>query len=264
MMDRRAFIIVVGSILAAPPPTEGQQRAGVYRIGVLHLASRETSLGFPALRQGLRDLGYVDGKDIVFEYRWPEGQAGRLPALADELVRLKLDVIVTGDTTTTVAAKRATGEIPIVFAVSFDAVGEGLVASLARPVGNATGISIFAKEFSGKRLELLKEILPRVSQIALLWHPTLPHHQALLHATEESARHMRVMLQKVQTSGTADIEQAFQVAVKGRAGAVLALPAVEFAIIRGRIAELGLKYRLPTMTHEPGFAKEGGFVQYGP
>jgi ABC-type uncharacterized transport system substrate-binding protein len=264
-MDRRAFIIIViGNILGAPRTTEAQQRARVYRIGVFHLASPEASLGFPALREGLRDLGYVDGKDIVFEYRWPEGQAGRLPALAADLVRLNLDVIVTGDTTTTMAAKRATGEIPIIFAVSFDAVGEGLVASLARPGGNATGISIFAKEFSGKRLELLKEILPHVSRIALLWHPTLPHHQALLHATEEAARQISVTLQRVQTSGTPDIEKAFQVAVKGRAGAVLALPAVEFAIMRGRIAELGLKYRLPTMTHEPGFAKEGGLVQYGP
>jgi len=257
-MDRRTFLcgLTLG-ILDAPPATEAQPAAKVYRIGVLNLASRDASIGFPALREGLRELGYAEDANIIFEYRWPEGQAGRLPALAAELVQLKLDVIVTGDPTTAIAAKQATGEIPIVFAVSPEPVAEGLVASLARPGGNVTGLAIFGTEFSGKRLELLKEMLPRVSRIALLWNPRLP-------ATEEAARRISVTLQRVEASGPNDIDKAFQAAVNGRAGAVLALPAAEFSNIRARIAALGLKHRIPTMTPEPGFAKEGGLVQYGP
>ncbi len=265
MMDRRAFITAMTGTLLAAPLAAGAQPAGkVYRIGVLALAPPDASIGFPALREGLRDLGYMEGKNIIFEYRWPEDKRERLPAVAADLVQLKVDVIVTADPTTTLAAKQATGEIPIVMAVSSDPVADGLVASLARPGGNVTGLSIVGPEFSGKRLELLKEMLPRVSRIALLWSPRLPHHRALLQATEEAARRLGVALQRVEASGRDDIERAFQAAVKGHAGALLALPAVEFFGIRARIAELGLKHRLPTMTHEPGFAKEGGLVQYGP
>jgi len=206
----------------------------------------------------------MDGKNIAIEYRWPEGKAGRLPALAADLVRLKPDVIVAADPTTAIAAKRATGEIPIVFAVSFEPVGEGLVASLARPGGNITGLAIFGEEFARKRLELLKEMLPRVARIALLWNPAVPYHPALLQATEEAARQASVTLQSVEASGPHDIDKAFQAALKGRAGAMLALPSPEFGFIRGQMAELSLKYRLPIMTHEPGFAQAGGLVQYGP
>ena len=259
-----AVLLAIG-LLGAPLAAEAQQAGKVYRVGVLNLASRDASIGFPALREGLRELGYAEDANIIFEYRWPEGQAGRLPALAAELVQLKLDVIVTGDPTTAIAAKHATGEIPIVFAASPEPVAEGLVASLARPGGNVTGLAMFGTEFSGKRLELLKEMLPRVSRIALLlWNPRLPHHAALLLATEEAAQRISVTLQRVEASGPNDIDKAFQAAANGRAGAVLALPAAEFSNIRARIAELGLKHRLPTMTAEPGFAKEGGLVQYGP
>ena len=252
------------SLLAAPLAAPAQQAGKVYRIGVLNLTSREQSSGFWALRQGLRELGYVEDKNIVFEYRWPEDNPRPLAEMATDLVRLKVEVIVTGDPTTTVAAKHATSEIPIVFAASPDPVAEGLVASLARPGGNVTGLTTFGPEFSGKRLELLKEMLPRVSRIALLWHPRLVHHQALLQPTEAAARRLGVALQKVEASGPNDIEEAFLVAVKSRAGALVALPAAEFSRIRARIAELGLHHRLPTMTPEPGFAKVGGLVQYGP
>jgi len=258
-----AVVLALGFTLA-PLAAEAQQAGKVYRVGVLNLTSRDASNGFRALREGLRELGYAEDANIIFEYRWPEGQAGRLPALAAELVQLKLDVIVTGDPTTAMAAKHATGETPIVFAVSPEPVAEGLVASLARPGGNVTGLAFFGTEFSGKRLELLKEMLPRVSRIALLWNPRVPHHAALLAATEEAARRISVTLQKVEASGPNDIDKAFQAAVNGRAGAVLALGAAEFSNIRARIAALGLKHRLPTMTPEPGFAKEGGLVQYGP
>jgi len=265
VIDRRAFLgTLTGGLLAAPLAAVAQQAGKVPRIGVLSPAPRQGSLGFPALLEGLRDLGYEEGKNIVFEYRWPEGQRADLAAAAAALVHLKVDAIVTADPPTTVAAKHATSEIPIVFAVSPDPVGQGLVASLARPGGNVTGLAIFGTEFSGKRLELFREMLPGVSRIALLWDPQLSYHPSLLQATEEAARHLSVSLQRIEATGPHDIERAFQVAMKGRAGALLALPAAEFGRIEALIAEFGLKYRMPTMTTEPGFAKAGGLVQYGP
>jgi ABC-type uncharacterized transport system substrate-binding protein len=224
----------------------------------------EATTGFAVLRHGLRALGYTEGRDIVFEYRWSEAQGDRLSAVAADLVRLNVDVIVANGPITTIAAKQATSEIPIVMAISpADPVATGLVASLARPGGNVTGLGIFGPELSQKRLELVREMLPKVSRIGILWNPRTVHHPPLLRATEDAGRHLGVTLLRVEAGGAEDIERAFQAAVRGRAGALLALPSPEFFHIRARLAELGLKYRLSTLTHEPGFAKEGGLVQYG-
>ena len=262
MINRRAFLGSLG-LLAAPRAAEAQPAGKVARVGVLHVAAPEGSIGFAALRDGLRNLGYVEGKNIVFEYRWPQGKREHLPAVAVELAKHSVDVIVTADSNTTRAAKHATGTIPIVMAVSQDPVAEGLVASLAHPGGNVTGLSSLGPEFSGKRLELLKEVVPRVNQVVLLWNPKLPQHAPLLRATEVAARPLGVKLLRIEASGLEDIERAFQAAVAGRAGALLALPAADFFLIRAQIAALGLKHRLPTLSYEAGFAKAGGLVQYG-
>jgi len=255
--------IAVG-IFASPLAADAQEdKAGkVPRIGILHVGPPTT--GLQALRQGLRDLGYIEGQNIVLEYRWPQEHWERLPALAAELVQLKVDVIVTGDPTTTAIAKRETRGTPIVMAVSTDPVAAGFVASLARPGGNITGFSILAPELSGKRLELLKEALARrLSRVALLWSPRAVHHPQLVHETEQAAQRLGVEVLRVPASGAEDIDKAFQAAVKGRAGGMLALQSAEFSRIGAQIAELGLKYRLPTMTAEDGFAEVGGLMKYG-
>ena len=263
MIVRSALAAILGlGILAAPLATEAQQTGEVPRIGILHV-SPPTSTGLQALRQGLRDLGYIEGQNIILEYRWPREHSERLPALAAELVQLKVDVIVTGDPTTTAVVKRETRSTPIVMAVSTDPVAAGFVASLARPGGNITGFSILAPELSGKRLELLKEALPNLSRIALLWSPRAVHHPQLVQETEQAAQRLGVAVLRVPASGPEDVDKAFQAAAKGHAGAVLALGAAEFSRLGAQIAERGLKYRLPTMTAEDGFAEVGGLIQYG-
>jgi putative ABC transport system substrate-binding protein len=176
-MERRTFMALVsGGFLAAPFAAEAQRAGKVARIGVLEQGGSPTSISGPiqAFRQGLRDLGYVEGQNIVIEYRYAEGKAERLPDLAAELLRLKVDVIVAGGTLAPLAAKYATRTIPIVLAAAGDPVGTGLVASLARPGGNVTGLSAISPELGGKRLQLLKEVVPGVSRVAVLWNAANP------------------------------------------------------------------------------------------
>jgi putative tryptophan/tyrosine transport system substrate-binding protein len=262
-MRRREFITLVGGGVATSTLAARAARpTRIWRVGVLHVVPVQASLTFLAFRKKLGELGYVEGKNIVFAYRWSD-QTQRLPAFAAELTDLKMDVIVTADPTTTLVAKQATKDIPIVAAIFIDdPVGAGLVESLRHPGGNLTGISILAPEMSGKRLELLREIVPSLTRVAVLWSRQVPSHVALLHDTDEAAHALGVAPVPIESSG--DIEDAFQRIVKEHVGAVDVLQAAPFARIRAEIAELGPKYQLPIIAGEDGFVQHGGLIKYGP
>ncbi len=212
-MDRRAFLGALGLLLVASRATEAQQQSGkVYRIGLLGVHSGQATR--EALRMGLRDLGYVEGKNIVIEHRWAEGKYDRLPALVAELVALKVDVIVTqGGTPPAVAAKRATTTIPIVMTGVGDAVGTGLVTSLARPGGNVTGLTDAVPELHAKRLELLKEAMPRAGRVAFLVNP-VNRTQAAVKPLESAAKLLKVELHTVEVRRPEELERAFSTMAK--------------------------------------------------
>ena len=230
---------------------EAQQPTKVPRIGFLTAASPSAiAARIEAFRQGLRELGYVEGKNIVIEWRYAEGKLDRLPALAAELVRLKVDVIVTAGPGATRAAKEATSTIPIVMAQDPDPVGNGFVASLARPGGNITGLSTLAPELSGKRLELLKEIVPKLSRVAVLGTSTAPGNAQALREMELAAGAFGVKLQYLDVLDPKDIETAFRAASKGRADAVLVLASPILNSQRKQIVDLAVKSRLPAIYHQ--------------
>jgi putative tryptophan/tyrosine transport system substrate-binding protein len=261
-MERRVFVAGLASILAVPLATEAQQAGKAYRIGILHVIPPDASRGFEALRQGLRSLGYVDGQNIGLEYRWSE-RPESLSTSVMKLLRLKVHVIVTADATIAAVAKRATSDTPIVMASSGDPVTEGLVTSLARPGGNIPGLSSLSPQLSGKRLELLKETLPAVSRIAVLWNAGFSGSALSLKMTEQAARRLHVELQRIESRGLDDVDNAFQSAARSGAGAVIVLSAPGLDRFRAQIARLALKHRLPAMASAEGFAKAGGLVQYG-
>jgi len=243
---------------------EAQQPTKVPRIGYLTASSLSAqSARIEAFRQGLRELAYVEGKNIVIEYRTAEGKTERLPDLAAELVRLKVDVIVTGGPTVTRAAKEATSTIPIVMALDFDPVGSGFVASLARPGGNITGLSTLSPEISGKQLELLKEIVPRLSRVAVLGSSTTPGNAQSLRETELAAGAFGVQLQYLDVRDPKDIETAFRAASKGRAEAVLVLASPVLNSHRTQVAELTVKSRLPGIYWQSEWVENGGLMSYG-
>ena len=241
-----------------------QQPKKVLRIGFLGATSPSIeSTRIEAFRQGMRELGYVEGKNIAIEWRWAEGKFDRLPDLAAELVRLDVDVIVTGGSTSTGAAKQVTTTIPIVMAQVNDPVGSGFVASLARPGGNMTGLSTLAPELSGKRLELLKEVVPKLSRVAVFGDSTTPGNAQALRETEPAAKAFKVPLQYLDVLGAKDIESAFREASKGRADAVLVLGAPILISQRKQIADLAVKNRFPGMYPSSEFVESGGLMSYG-
>ena len=265
-MKRRAFISgIVGGLLAVPLVAEAQEAAKVARIGWL-TPDREV-VRYQAFLQGLRDLGYVEGHNVVIEYRSAEGRLERLPALAAELVSLKVDVIVARATVAALAAKQATRTIPIVFPTVSDPVATGLVTSLARPGGNVTGLSFFTPELVGKSMELLKEAVPGVSRIAVLWQPpAFAEHQgkALLKAAEVAARTLGVRLQVVEARGPDDFEGAFSEMTGARADARVVLTSATFAQAGRRLVDLTAKSRLPAMYPLREYVDAGGLMSYGP
>ena len=216
-----------------------------------------------AFRQGLRELGYVEEKSIVIEYRYGEGQQDRLPALASDLVRIRMDVIVTGGPLSTRAAKEATTKIPIVMAFDSDPVGNGFVASLARPGGNITGLSTHYPEISGKQLELLKEIVPKLSRVAVLGNLNEPGNAQALKETQRAASAFGVQLQYLDVRGPGDIEKAFQAARKGHVDAALLLTGAVFFSHRPRVAELAIKSRMPAVYQAGEYVDAGGLMFYG-
>jgi putative tryptophan/tyrosine transport system substrate-binding protein len=241
-----------------------QQPTKIPRIGYLTGATAEgQSARIEAFQQGLRDLGYIEGKNIVIEYRYAEEKLERLPALAVELVRLKVDVIVTGGGGNTRAAKEATTTIPIVMAQDTDPVGNGFVASLARPGGNITGLSNLSPEITGKQLELLKEIIPKLSRVAVLGPSTNLTNAPQLTETERAAGAIKVKLQYLAVLSPKDIETAFRAAGKGLADAVLVLPGSIFNSNRPQIVKLAAKSRLPAIYSHSQYVVQGGLMTYG-
>jgi putative ABC transport system substrate-binding protein len=243
---------------------KAQQPTKIPRIGYLNTFSLSAlAERIEAFRQGLRELGYVEGKNIIIEWRHAEGKFDRLPALAAELVRLKVDIIVTTGPTTTRPAKEATSTISIVMAQDTDPVGNGFVASLARPGGNITGLSSLAPELSGKRLEILKETVPKLSRVAVLWASTTPGSAQALKEMERAAGALKVKLQLLDILGPKDIETAFRAATKGRADAVLVMSSGVATAHRTQIAELTIKSRLPAIYFRSEFVENGGLMSYG-
>jgi putative tryptophan/tyrosine transport system substrate-binding protein len=265
MKEKIRVLTLCAMLFALCSSAGAQQPAKVPRIGYLSVSSPSAmSTRIEAFRQGLRELRYVEGKNIVIEWRSAEGKRDRLPSLAAELVRLKVDIIVTAGPPATRSAKEATVTIPIVMAQDGDPVASGFVASLARPGGNITGLSNLAPELSGKRLELLKEIVPRLSRVAVLGNSTNPTNAQVLKQTELAAGTFGVKLQYLDVLDPKDIETAFRAASKGRADAVLMTVSGGVVLSqRTQVVELAAKSRLPAMYIIREYVEAGGLMSYG-
>src|SRR6266508_2736991 len=253
-------------LLAVSFPVDAQQAPKIAKIGYLVPASPAAAAdNVEALRQGLRELGYVEGKTFVLELRYGEARAERFPEIARELVGLKVDVIVVATDGAIAAVKRETQTIPIVMVNSSDPVGIGFVASLARPGGNVTGLSNISPELSGKRLELLREVVPGLSRMAFLWNPDVRGNVLDYKETEGAARSLHLQLQSVEVVRADDVDRAFSAVTKGRAQALIlhAGNPVGFAN-RGQIATFAQKNRLPSMYPTKEFVDAGGLMSYGP
>jgi putative ABC transport system substrate-binding protein len=240
----------------------GQSLKIIPRVGILRTGSAPDPL-IDAFQQGLREFGYVEGKNIILEFRWAEGNNDRLPELAADLVRLKVDVIVAAGPGPILAAKQATSTIPIVMPAVVNPVGSGLVESLARPGGNLTGFASQADELPGKWMELLKEVLPRISRVAALVDPANDIGQ--LKSAEEAARLLKLNLQVLKVGGVGDFASAFEAARKHRADAMILLPSAFLYAHRIRLSDLALKHRIPTVNNQSDWViGAGGLVSYGP
>ena len=257
------FTLAFG-LLAGPLPADAQPLKNIPRIGVLELNSRERPTpAVPSFRKGLRDLGYVEGQNILIDYRYADGHADRFPALAAELVQLDPDVLWLHTNPAARAAMRATTTIPIVVAVSLGLVENRLVASLARPGGNLTGLELPAGGVSGRRLELLKEALPTISRVAVLNDPAWQGRAGVLSDIKREAQALGVQLQPVQASLPADFDAAFAAMVRGKADALMFMKSAVFAVNRRQLGALALRHRLPTMSFALPFAEEGSLLAYG-
>jgi ABC-type uncharacterized transport system substrate-binding protein len=268
VVDRRAFIgTMAGGLLAAPIAAEAQQAAKLARIGYLTSDAAAPPRLREAFLQGLSDLGYVEGRNLVIEYRDAEGKFERLPALAAELVALKVDVFVAAGTPPALAAKQATKTIPIVFPAVADPVTSGLVTSLARPGGNVTGLTGLGPELVGKWLEQLTQTVPGVSRVAVLWQPGAFGERTekdMLKRAEVAARVLGVRVQFVKVRVPADIDRAFSEMTRARAGALAVLPSLMFGSEVRRLVDLAAKNRLPAVYQWKEFVDAGGLMSYGP
>ncbi len=265
MSPRKALLLTLAfGFLAAPFPGEAQQPGKMARIGWLSSGSTAShGLLIDGFREGLRELGYTERKNIAIEYRWAEGRLDRLPQLAAELVQLKVQVLVTAGSPGILAAKRATTTIPIVMAVGGDPVGAGFVASLARPGGNITGLSNLAEDLIAKLLELLKEAVPRASRVAVLSNPGNPAHAAFRREIQTAAQVLGVTLLPVEARAPNDYEGAFAAMGRERAGALVVLPDPMSLTERRRITDLAARSRLPAIYGFKEEAEAGGLMSYG-
>jgi putative ABC transport system substrate-binding protein len=265
-MDRRLFLgTLAGGLLAAPLAAEAQPAGKVYRIGVLS-AGRPLPEWLAVFSQALRELGWIEGKNVVFEFRFAEGGYDRLPDLAAELVRLKVDIIVAVPTPAVAAAKNATETIPIVMiSGSVDPVGLGFITSLARPGGNVTGLSYGAgTEIFGKGLELLKETVPKVRRVAILSNPASPIQPFIIREVDVAARSSGVQLQLLEARGPNEFDGAFAAMAKERVGALLVVADSMFILHRTRLADLAARSRLPAAYGTRESVEAGGLMSYGP
>jgi putative ABC transport system substrate-binding protein len=266
VIDRRAFLgTLAGSLLAAPLAAEAQQPEKVWRIGLLGPAGERVYTDvLLSLRAGLREFGYVEAKNISFEYRFAEDKYERLPGLAAELVRSKVDVILAHATLGTRAAKRATSTIPIVMVGVGDPVGTGFVLSLARPGGNITGVSNNDVGLAAKRLALLKEVVPKLSLVAVLRNPTSPAGELQFRETQAAARSLGIESQLVEARDPKELETAFAVMIKGHAGAFAVMGDPLFLSQQKQIAKLATTSRLPAVFPRNENVEAGGLMSYGP
>jgi putative ABC transport system substrate-binding protein len=263
-MNRRDAVLALVALGAAPHAGNAQQAGKVYRIGVL-------SAGLPpanaaevaALPRAFRDMGWIDGKTFVLERRFAADRLDSLPGLAADLVRLKVDVIYTIGTLAPLAAKRATTTIPIVMGSAGDPLGSGLVASLARPGGNITGLSLMVPEMGGKRLQMLKEMLPGVVRVAILWNAANPYPAAVYKATEDAARTLGIQLQSLEVRRPDDFSGAFEAAVRQRTAALLTVEDPLTTDLRKRIVDFAARNRLPAIYGMRLFVEAGGLMSYG-
>ena len=253
------MLVVIGSVAQA------QQAKKVPRIGILISGSASGTMNrIDAFREGLRELGYVERQSVALEIRWAEGKRERLPALADELLRLKTDCIVTGSSPATQATKKAITTIPIVMANDDDPVAEGHVVSLARPGGNITGLASIYTELMGKRLELLREVVPKASRVAVLFRAANPANVRRFKETEGVARAMGVALQPLEVQSASDFDSALRAASTGRATALIVFADALTNSHRTQIVELAARNRLPAIYPEPEFVPAGGLMSYAP
>jgi ABC-type uncharacterized transport system substrate-binding protein len=264
-MQRREFITLLGGLAAASPfVARAQPRGKVYRIGFLGVTSHAEYGRHPdALRTGLRQLGYEEGNNIVFEYRWAEGRYDRLPELAAELVNLNVDVLVAHSTPGARAAKQATSTIPIVVAAVADPVDVGLVPSLARPGGNLTGLTFFFSEICAKRVELIREAIPTLTRVAVIVNPSNPSHPIVLEAMRQTAGALRVELVPVEVKARDDIAAAIAAVAARPASALVAIEDPLAASNAGQVAGFALQNRLPLIGFKPQ-AEAGALMEYGP
>jgi putative ABC transport system substrate-binding protein len=257
------FFWLIAFLLLATGLAEAQQSAKVFKIGYLSAGSASAG-GLESLRREFRKLGYVEGKNIVFESRPAENKLERLPALADELVRLQVDVLLVGQTAATLAAKNATRAIPIVFYAVSDPVASGLVDSLARPGGNITGFTNISAVLAGKRLELLKETVPKLSRVAVLWDPGNPGSLPQWKESQLPARELGLQLHSMEVSSAKEFESAFKEATKARSEALAVTQLALATSNRKQIADLAIINRLPAIYPRGEFVESGGLMSYGP
>jgi putative tryptophan/tyrosine transport system substrate-binding protein len=265
-MNRRAFVTGLSAVLAAPLGAGAQQAGNAYRVGLLTGGSEPGSrTRLEAFRKSLRELGYVDGTSIALEYRYASDNYDRLPALAAELVRLNVSVIVANGTPASLAAKQATSVIPIVMFETADPVGSKLVSSVAKPGGNITGVAqLVSIELFGKQLEMLKEILPKVSRVGLLFNPANPVQLPILGSIQVAAQALGVRVQPLSVEHASGLENELATAARSGVGALIVTRDNIFIDHLGRLVDLTARYRMPTMYGSRPFAKAGGLIAYGP
>jgi putative ABC transport system substrate-binding protein len=267
VIDRRTFLgALAGGFVASPIAVEAQPAGKVWRIGLLSYAASDpaSAARWKAFRDRLRELGYVEGQNVIFESRWGGGQVGRLRGLAAELIDAKVDILVTASSEAALAAKQATSSIPIVTATGADPVELGLVASLARPGGNVTGVFSMSNELAGKRLELLKQLIPRTSRVAFLRDPDNRASALNLRNAERAAKSLGVVVQGFSVRGPKEFDAAFVAMKRARIDAVILGENTPFFADRRRIADLAIVHRLPMVAQAKEYAEAGGLVSYGP
>jgi putative ABC transport system substrate-binding protein len=262
----RLAIAVISLLLATTFIAHAQPRGKMYRIGYIHTATPEEQMPLTkAFDEALRELGYAEGRNVVIERRFAMGKQERLPDLAAELVRLDVDVIVTGGNPVIAAVKKATSTIPVVMAAGRDPVGSGFVASLQRPGGNITGVTGDpTPEVQGKRLELLTALVPQATRVAVLWNPLPPGAETYRKVVENAASKLGITIQLADVRGRDEFERAFATMARERADAVVVLPDPIFFTARKQVVELATKYRLPAVYHASEIVEIGGLMSYGP
>jgi len=264
-MAIKSIIVLVMGLLLASVDSVAQQLTKIPRIGFLGAASASALTDqLDAFRQGLRELGYVEGKNIVVEYRYGDGKVDRVPELAAELVSLKVDLIVTYQTPSVLALRKASATIPIVFAMLSFPIESGIIASFARPGGNATGLTVLSEELNGKRLELLKEAAPKVTRIGVLSNLSNPTQPLEWKEIQAAAQGLGLKLQSLGVRSANDFDGAFQAALKERIQGLINLPEALFILQLNRIVEFAAKNKLPAMYSSPEFVQGGGLMSYGP